>query len=86
MKKKFKDTVVGKLATTLIGSALQSIPVVGTIVTNFKENTPQNPKGQLLIGWSELIRIVIGCGLAYLMFKGIISETEAEVAKTVIGI
>lgn len=75
MKKKLKDTKFGKFVRTavapLLRETLQTLPVVGTLVTNFKNNTERNPAGQIKLTKWDGYRLVIGLGIGYLLIKGI---------------
>ncbi len=74
-KKKFKDTKFGKMIMGLVSDGLQSLPVVGTIVTAFKSETIDSPKGKINLGKSEYIRLAIGLIIAILLYYGTINET-----------
>ena len=85
MKKPFKDTKVGKLLKGLVRESLQTLPVVGTIVTVFKKDTPESPKGKInLEGW-EWYRLVLGIGIGYVLAKGILTEDQITFILSLIG-
>lgn len=91
--KKFKETKLGKLFETKLGSivkglvveGLQALPVIGTIVTNIKTDTRENPKGKINLGMSEGYRIVLGLVIAALMAKGILSEGQINIVLSIMG-
>ena len=74
MKKPFGKTLVGGLLKGLVREGLQSIPVVGTFVTAFKEDTKENPKGAVKLSKWHLYRLAIGLLTVYLMYKGVNQE------------
>lgn len=82
----FKETFVGKAVSGLVRESLQSIPFVGTIVTSFKEDTKDNPKGKVNITKWDAYRLAIGLVLAYFMAKGILKPEDIEFLKSFIGI
>ena len=86
MKKKFKETKIFGILSGLVREGLQSIPVVGTIVTNFKEDSKENPKGKINITKWDVYRLLIGVVLAYFMAKGILKVEHIEFLKDFIGI
>jgi len=71
MKKPFGKTLVGGILKGLVGETLQTLPVVGTFVTAFKENTKENPKGTIKLSKWHLYRLAIGLITGYLMYKGV---------------
>ena len=83
---KIKASKVGKFAISVAGNALQTVPVVGTLVTNFKENTKESPTGTLkLKGW-EYFRIALGLVIGYVIYKGILTLDQVEAIKEVIEV
>ena len=93
MKKKFKDTFVGKLVKGLVkdGSqlviqGLQSLPVVGTIITAFKEDTPENPKGGIVLSKWHIYRLVIDLGAGFFLAKGILTPEQIDFILSIIGV
>ena len=38
---------LGKIVKGLVREGLQTLPVIGTVITNLKTDTPENPKGKL---------------------------------------
>jgi hypothetical protein len=85
MKKKFKDTKFAKIAGGIIREGLQTLPIVGTVVTNMKENTPENPEGKIKLGRNEWFRIVLGVGLAYLIYKGLLTIEFLDLVKEAVN-
>jgi hypothetical protein len=53
---------------------VQTLPVVGTFVTAFKEDTKENPKGAIIMNKWHYYRLAIGVIAGYLMFRGVDSE------------
>lgn len=85
MKKKFKDTKVGKLLGGLIRESLQTLPVIGTLVTVFKKDTTKSPKGKInLEGW-EWYRLVLGIGIGYVLAKSILTPEQITFILSIIG-
>jgi len=79
---KIKASKLGKL----IGNTLQTLPIVGTVVTNNKEDTPENPKGQLnLRGW-DWYRIILGLGVGYVLYKGLLNMDELKGILELVGL
>lgn len=74
MKKPFGKTLVGGILKGLVGETLQTLPFVGTIVTAFKEDTKENPKGSIKMSKWHLYRLAIGLLTGYLMYKGVNQE------------
>ena len=93
MKKPFGKTKVGKLLkskvgksiTGLIRETLQSTPFVGTVITAFKEDTKENPKGLIKLSKWHMYRLVIGLITGYLMYRGVDSEI-IDFALNIVGI
>lgn len=79
MKKKLKDTTFGKIVFPIVRETLQSLPVVGTIITNFKTDTPDNPAGKIKLGKWDVYRIILGVGIAYLVMRGVEIEAIKEI-------
>ncbi|PCJ57919.1 MAG: hypothetical protein COA65_08650 [Rhodospirillaceae bacterium] len=85
MKKPFKDTKFAKLLGGLVRESLQTVPVVGTIVTVFKKDTPKSPKGKInLQGW-EWYRLVLGLGIGYALIKGLLTQEQITFILSFIG-
>jgi len=85
MKKPFLKTKVGKLLKGLLAEGLQTLPVVGTVVTAFKENTIENPEGAIKLNSWHYYRIAIGLVGGYLMYKGILTTKEIYSIMELIG-
>ena len=89
MKKPFKETTVGKLLSGLVREGLQTLPIVGTIVTVLKKDTPESPKGKISLkgieGW-EWYRLVLGIGIGYVLAKNILTEEQVTFILGLIGL
>ena len=85
MKKPFGKTLVGGLLKGLVREGLQTVPVLGTFVTAFKENTKESPQGTIKLTPWHYYRIALGIISAVLIAKGILTKEEVEVASMVIG-
>ena len=88
MKKPFRETKIGKLATNpIVSGILKSIPGVGDVIGNVIDETKTSPAGQA--NWRtmmpQLIKLVITATLTYLWLSGKISFDDAEQAKNFIG-
>jgi len=85
MKKPFGKTKVGKLLKGLVREGLQTVPVIGTVVTAFKEDTPESPKGTIKLTSWHYYRIALGLVAGYLMYKGILNSDQIEFILSIIG-
>ena len=74
MKKPFLKTKVGKLLKGLLAEGLQTLPVVGTVVTAFKENTIENPEGAIKFYILKLKSLTIS-KLKYLTKNSLVCKT-----------
>ena len=79
MKKKFKDTKVGKIVIPFVRETAQTLPIIGTIITNFKTNEVDNPKGQINLKGNDLYRIGLGAVIAYLIYRGVVSMEAVDI-------
>ena len=85
MKKPFSKTKIGKILGGLVRESLQTLPVIGTIVTNLKSDTTDNPKGKIkLEGW-EWYRLVLGFGIGYVLAKNILTQEQVAFILGLIG-
>ena len=84
-KKKFKDTKIGGLLRGLVREGLQSVPFVGTLVTNFKEDTTENPKGKIKLTKWDGYRLVIGLVIGVALAKGLMTEDQITFVMSFIG-
>jgi len=73
--KKIKDFV-----KSLGRETMQSLPVVGTIVTNFKST--ETPKGKIVLSKWDKYRVVIGLVVTY----NLLPESWTEVIKGLFGL
>lgn len=78
MKKPFKETKVGGLLRGLLREGLQTLPVVGTIVTNFKTDDKNNPKGKVSLSKWDVYRLILGIGIAYLLYRGALTMDQIQ--------
>ena len=86
MKKKFKDTMIGKIVNPILRETLQSLPVVGTIVTNFKTNTAENPTGKIKLTKWDGYRILLGCLIALALAKGFLTPEQITFILSFLGL
>ena len=78
-KKKWKETKIGKLVNGLFREGLQTLPVVGTVVSVFKKDTNTSPKGKITgFELPEIYRILIGIGVGYVLVKGLLTINEIQ--------
>jgi len=85
MKKKFKDTKLGKVLLPVLRETIQTLPIVGTIVTNFKSNTPTKPSGKVELSKWDVYRLVVGVGIAYVLIKGLLTQEQVAFILELIG-
>ena len=85
MKKPFKETVVGKLATGLFRETLQTLPIIGSVVTAFKTDSIENPKGQIKLQAWDFYRMALGVGIAFVLYKGILTIDQIKEIVKLIG-
>jgi hypothetical protein len=83
--KKLGKTFVGKLVKGLVREGLQTLPVVGTVVTAFKEDTKESPKGEIKLTKWHWYRIGVGVVAGILMAKGILTEEQIQSVLSIIG-
>jgi len=86
MKDLFKSGKLKAIAGDLIRETLQAFPFIGTIVTNMKEDTDNNPKGSLNFSKWDIYRLVLGIGAAYAMAKGILTQDQIDFILSAIGL
>ena len=67
---------IGNFLKGLIREGLQTLPIVGTLVTNFKSETKDSIKGQIKLSKWDIYRLVLGFGLAYVLAKGILTQDQ----------
>lgn len=63
--KKINKGAVGNFFKGLVREGLQTLPIIGTLVTSFKSETEDSPKGQISLGKWEKYRILIGLVITY---------------------
>lgn len=85
LNKFFKETTFGKVASGIVREGLQGVPVVGTFITNYKENAPDNPPGSIKIRNWDYYRIIIGLGVAVLIAKGIMTQVQIDFVLGIMG-
>ncbi len=71
-KKKINLKPIFKFFAPLVRETLQTLPVIGTLVTNLKANTLDSPSGThpKPKGW-DIYRMIIGLGIGYVLVKGL---------------
>ena len=85
MKKPFKDTKVGKLLGGLVRESLQTLPVIGTIVTSFKSDSSESPKGKIKLEAWDWYRLVLGAAIGYVLATNILTEEQITFILGLIG-
>ena len=85
MKKPFKNTRFAKIMSGLVRESLQTIPFVGTLVTNFKQDDPDNPKGKIKLTWWDIYRLALGLGIAYALIKGLLTQDQIVFILNLLG-
>ena len=73
MKQETKKKI-GGILKGLVREGLQAVPVVGTIVTNLKTDTKENPAGKIKLSKWDIYRLVIGAAIAFALHKGVSVE------------
>ena len=63
MKIKLPKIDIGGLIKGLVREGLQTLPVIGTLVTNFKSK--DTPKGQIVLSKWDKYRMLIGLVISY---------------------
>jgi len=77
---------LGSMIKGLFRETLQTIPFVGTIVTNIKTDTKDNPKGQIKLSKWDVYRLVLGLVIGYVLYKGLLTMEQVEGIMSIIGI
>lgn len=81
----FKNTRVGRTIGGLVRETAQTVPFLGTIVTNFKTDTIENPAGKIKLSKWDIYRLLIGLAIGYVLYKGILSLEQVEFIMTIIN-
>ena len=76
---------LGSMIKGLFRETLQTIPFVGTIVTNIKTDTKDNPKGQIKLSKWDIYRLVLGLVIGYVLYKGLLTMDQVEGIMNIIG-
>lgn len=76
---------IKKFVGPLIRESLQTLPIVGTLVTNFKQNEVEAPTGTIKMTRWDWYRLLIGVGIAILITKGIMTQEQVAFVMQVIG-
>lgn len=96
-KKKINWKAIGNFMKPLVRETLQSLPVVGTLVTNFKgnmveedhdatsEKPPIKKSGHIALTKWDVYRLIIGGGVAYLLIKGLLTIQQISFILEFIG-
>ena len=74
-----------KFLGPIVRETLQTVPVIGTIVTNFKQNKLESPVGTIQLTKWDVYRLLLGFGIAYLIAKGILTEEQIAFVWSLIG-
>lgn len=69
VRKPFKDTKFWKFTKGVILDTAELLPVVGPIAKSIKENTPQNPKGQVRLSKGKWYKILVGLGAVIYLWQ-----------------
>lgn len=77
---------LGSMIKGLFRETLQTIPFIGTIVTNIKTDTKDNPKGQIKLSKWDVYRLVLGLVIGYVLYKGLLTMEQVEGIMSIIGI
>ena len=76
---------LGSMIKGLFRETLQTIPFIGTIVTNIKTDTKDNPKGQIKLSKWDIYRLVLGLVIGYVLYKGLLTMDQVEGIMKIIG-
>lgn len=76
---------LGKMLKGLVRETLQTLPFVGTIITNVKTDTKENPKGKLKLESWDWYRLAIGLIVGFVLFKGILTADQIDFILSLIG-
>ena len=76
---------LGSMIKGLFRETLQTIPFIGTIVTNIKTDTKDNPKGQIKLSKWDIHRLVLGLVIGYVLYKGLLTMDQVEGIMNIIG-
>ena len=76
---------LGSMIKGLFRETLQTIPFIGTIVTNIKTDTKDNPKGQIKLSKWDVYRLVLGLVIGYVLYKGLLTMEQVEGIMSIIG-
>ena len=76
---------LGSMIKGLFRETLQTIPFIGTIVTNIKTDTKDNPKGQIKLSKWDIYRLVLGLVIGYVLYKGLLTMDQVEGIMNIIG-
>ncbi len=80
-----KKLNLGGLIKRLVREGLQTLPVVGTIVTNLKADTKENPKGKINLDKWDFYRLLIGIGVGYVLYKGMLTMKQVNFIISMMG-
>jgi len=83
MKKPFKETKAFGIIKGLVQDGLQATPVIGTLLTNLKTDTKENPEGKLKLTAWDGYRLLIGAAIVYALHKGVSKEIIAFVLEAI---
>ncbi len=75
-----------KRIANCIRETLQTLPVIGTLITNYKEDSDKNPKGQIKLSSWDWYRLVLGLGVGYVLYKGLLNLNEIKSILALMGL
>ena len=89
MKKKFKETLIGKILTSKVAKGiLKSVPFgIGSLAGNIIDEVNGSKSGEIdkKSIYPQLIKLALYAALAYLIVSGKITPEQADTAKSIIG-
>lgn len=80
-----KWPIIKRFVAPLVRESLQSLPIIGTLVTNFKQNSVETPAGTIKMTRWDWYRLLIGVGIAIAMAKGILTAKQIAFIMDIIG-
>ena len=77
---------LGSMIKGLFRETLQTIPFVGTIVTNIKTDTKDNQKGKIKLSKWDIYRLALGLAIGWVLYKGLLTMDQIEGVMSIIGL